>query len=867
MKRRWTRIICWTAIGVAAISSMLGLVLVSGYAALQSEAGRARLVETLNRQLSTPGGTQVRIGRLEGDLLKRVEIQDLSVSDNQGIWLRLKSAAAIWRPAALLGGKLSISKLDADGLTVLRQPVSAEPSEPIQWPEFPLGLSIDRFTLLDAELAHPVLGEEVKFRASGDTAIEGPNEIRTAFAVTRTDAISGQARLSVLLQPRSKFLRIELALNEAEGGVLARALDLDGLPSVSVQAVGEGPFEDVKGNSSIRAGDLASIESRFRIDATEGPAFEIAGDASIAALVGPRLRELLAGKVVFDLRGAFTDDGVALRRGALANQLAQVELSGALSGVAANVDITVTVNDLVPFARVAGVDVQGQAKIRSRIRSDDIRRVATAATDATFTQLLPPTSPLAALTGPRLTAAGTLKFDTGRDWTVRDLTLSGAAAELNGNGTLSADGTRLAGDFRLNLQELGVFSDAIGKPLAGQAAIAGTIGGSLDNPTVAVDMTSPDMSVDGLLVGATRIRLEVPQTTKAVQGEVDASVDNNRLGAVTLFSRFSAVAGDKLNLDGLTLQARESTLAGSMTIDLATATANGKLASQAFPLAPWSDLAGRTLSGNAGVTLDMSSSGRSQQFDLSVSADGLNVNLESGQLVRIDSVAASARVEDAFGTPSGGMRVLLDNARTSSSRLTSAALEVKMENSRRVSARLQTRGELGAPFELESIADYDADDRGFVVTVSKADVSYADQTIKLTKPARIERADGTTKLSMTTFEMAGGRLMADGQIGVADIRAHLELEQIDLAALDAVVPLADISGTLSGHASVSGARSAPTGELDLNTADLRSAHTTLETAPPIAGRLHGNWRDDRLQLNAIFEEIAETTLDARATVP
>jgi translocation and assembly module TamB len=750
---------------------------------------------------------------------------------------------------------------------VLRRPMNAQSTDEFQWPELPLGISVDRFTLRGAELAQPVLGERVRFRASGDTAIEGPDLIRTTIALARTDETSGKAQLEMHLQPRSKILRFELSLNEADGGVLARAMDLDGLPSLSIQAKGEGPFDALNGTARMRAGDLAAVEGQFTIDTTDGPAMKLSGSANVAGLVDAALRELLPGEIAFEVEGAITDDGFSLRRATLSNEVARAELSGELRGFAADFEVSVVVDELMPLAEVAGLPLQGQASVRSRVRSADIRQAAAASINASFTDPLPPASPWAVLMGSKPSVAGTLEFDARRHWAVRDLTVTGDSALLNANGTLSADAARLDGDYRLTLPQLAILSDVLGMPLAGRLSITGAIGGSLDQPTLTAHMTSPDLSVDEVLVGDTQARLNITQITKDVSGAVDVSIKNDRTGPVTLASRSFTVAGDKLSLDELTVQSRESKLQGALAINLANATAKGKLAGQALRLEPWSKLAGRPLSGRASVTLDLSPSGKKQRLELTVNASGLKVELEAERSLVVDTLEVSARVEDAFGMPKGGMRVLATDARTPNSRLTSVALEVKMEDTRRFSGRLQTRGDLGAPFELEVMADYNADDQGFVVTALEADASFAGKAIKLLKPARLEHTEGTTKLSKSTFNVADGRVTVDGQVDVVDLRARLEFSQINLAVLENIVPLADVTGTLSGHASVSGSRSAPTGELDIMTADVRSAHSTLAIAPPISGRLRGDWRDGRLQLNANFSEIADTRLEARAGVP
>ena len=117
------------------------------------------------------------------------------------------------------------------------------------------------------------------------------------------------------------------------------------------------------------------------------------------------------------------------------------------------------------------------------------------------------------------------------------------------------------------------------------------------------------------------------------------------------------------------------------------------------------------------------------------------------------------------------------------------------------------------------------------------------------------------------MSVAGGALTVRGEIGTKRIGARLVLERISLSDLAAVVPMADLTGTLSGHARLSGSRSAPVAEMELRLTDMRSAHTTLAAAPPASGRLLGDWRDGRLQFTASLTEVADTRIDARASLP
>ena len=234
----------------------------------------------------------------------RIVVHDVSLSDSDGTWLRLGRGSVDWQPAALLTGKLRIVNLNLDSLRMLRRPAPfhGESDAEFRWPELPLRISIRRFSLRDAVLGQAVLGEEVTFRATGDTAVEGPDLVRTTVDVTRTDGVSGQAQLKAVLQPRAKKLRFDVALNEAGGGLLARVLTREGLPSVSIRVSADGPLHELRGNARMRAGDLVSVETGFTIDVSTQPTLELAGRARVARLVGERFRHLLSDEVEFDVQ-------------------------------------------------------------------------------------------------------------------------------------------------------------------------------------------------------------------------------------------------------------------------------------------------------------------------------------------------------------------------------------------------------------------------------------------------------------------------------------------------------------------------------------------------------------------------------------
>jgi translocation and assembly module TamB len=867
--RRWLRILRWTGIGAAVVAGAAALALLSAYAYLQTDGGRARVVAALNEHLGAPGGTRVHIGRVAGELPGGIEIHDLSVADGAGTWLHLEFASARWDPWALLAGTLDVEKLSAHGLRVLRAPeqAGAERDGEFEWPGLSLKVAVARFSLRDAVLERPLLGEAIAFRASGETAIDGPDQVRTTVEIVRSDGVSGQGRVEVLARPRSKFLRFALAVNESGGGLLARAMNLEGLPALTIQAEGEGPVDAVAGTARARAGDLAHIETRFTIDATDRRSLHAEGRANVARLIEAPLGELLSDEVAFELEGALTGMGIRLQPSTVSNDFAHAEISGELRDFETEVDVVLAVHDLERLAEMAGVELRGRAEIRSRIRSEDLRKGLTAATTATLSEPLPVTDPLHVLTGTRVDLEGNIELQTGERIAVRDLKATTPSIAIDGNGSLDLETREIEAALELRVARLAAFSDAARTPLTGALAATGEVGGTAGEPTVRVQLSSSDLSVDGHPVGAANGTVSVDRFAGGVGGHVSLVVDHGTVGKVSAASRFAHAPDDKLHLDDLNLSARDGRVAGALTVDLSAGTVAGRLQGEAIPLAPWSGVAGNGLSGTARLTLTMVDRAGRQQLDAAIGATDLNIALSSHESVSVGVLEGSVRFDDLLAEPEGDLGLQLTRVTVPDGTITSAALELDLPELRRGAGRLHASGDLNGPFALDAAGGYTVEEAGYVVTITELTGSLREQAIALAKPARLAHLDGTTTLSESTLTVAGGRLTAAGSVGADAIEGRVAIEDIALAELHAAPPVPELTGTLAGHVRVSGTREAPTGDLLLESTNVRSAHTSLTVAPPSSGRLRGDWRDGRLTLNASLAEVAKEPIEATASLP
>jgi len=860
------RVLRWLVIGFLAAGGVLCVALLSVYAFLQSEAGRSRIAEALNRSLGGDAGFRVRVGRIGGDLLRCVEIQDLSVLDDDGVWLRLRQASATWSPARLLLGSLRITSLDADGLVVMRRPAASESPEDSGWAGLPLDVSIDRFRLREVLLEPPLTGERFAFDAAGEISVDAGDELRMRLSVTRTEGTSGEFRLEAEIRPRSEPSRFELALDEASGGILARALDLEGLPAISIRASAEGPAHDLRGSALARAGDLARFDGHFGVDATAGPAVTLDGSAEIAGLVEPPLRDLLAGEVAFSVRAKWTGDGLAVQEGRFSHALARLELSGEVRGTAVEGEAVLAVADLAPLSGLADLPLHGGAELHALIRSDDVRRGVSAVTNATLREPLPGGSPWLALVGSRVDVGGSLEFEAGRQWTLRDLKVAAAGVNLVANGSLGTDGENLRADYQLTVPSLAALAEPVGSPLAGTLTASGEVGGDPADPALSVRLAAEDLSVGGIALGPAEGRVALEDVVSGASGEVELSARYAPVGVISLTSGVSPRAGGTLRLAPLVLTARDATLAGTLDLDPARGTATGQLAAERIALASWSEPAGRTLSGSAHLALALTG-GAEQQLDVDAGGEALSIALDDGGALTVAAIEVSARIADLLGSPRGELRIDATDAAGEGVKLESVAATLAMSDPHSARATLRATGETNAPVALELAADYRSGDRGFTVTLAALDATVDEHVIRLLQPAEITREDGATGLSNLRLAVADGWVTAEGHLDAVQIAASIEADRLSLATLAALVPLVDATGSVSGQLTLGGTRDAPTGEVELTGSDVRWAHATPGSDAVVSSRLHGEWRAGRLELALALGEPSEAGIDARLSLP
>ena len=302
--------------------------------ALAQTDDRSYLTAFLEDNLSG-AGRQVVITGFAGALSSRARIAELTIADDQGVWLTLRDVALDWNRAALLGGTLSVNELSAGEIILDRMPASDGTAQPeageFSLPDLPVSVQIGRLAAGRIQLGPAVLGQSVEGRLEAALTLSG-GEGDANLRLDRLDAgPEGRIALTATYANESRRLVLDLQATEGPGGLVATALDLPGLPAADFKLAGSGPIGDFVADVNLATDGQPRLAGRIVTQSTQdetGFAANLSGD--VAPLFLPDYAAFFGNRVELVASGTAHADGridlSRLRLGAAA-----LDLSGALS--------------------------------------------------------------------------------------------------------------------------------------------------------------------------------------------------------------------------------------------------------------------------------------------------------------------------------------------------------------------------------------------------------------------------------------------------------------------------------------------------------------------------------------------------------
>jgi translocation and assembly module TamB len=279
------------------------------------------LASVIEKVLSSPSMT-VSVGAVDGALSSDAVIRDVVISDPQGPWLRLDRARLVWSRAALFTGRLLIDTLEIGHLEILRKPLpSSEAEKPAEAsadsssggfsaPSLPIKVVVGAFSLAELDLGEGVIGVAAKLGAQGHATLGRPSDgLDLVFDLKRQDA-PGAVGLQLAFDPKSTALKLGVQAHEPAGGLIAHAVNLDGLPPVDLDLKGEGPLDAFQSQLSFSAGPLASVAGGARLDRRgDARALTLDLDGAISKMLPPWLGPVFQGQTKVAGAALFGDDG------------------------------------------------------------------------------------------------------------------------------------------------------------------------------------------------------------------------------------------------------------------------------------------------------------------------------------------------------------------------------------------------------------------------------------------------------------------------------------------------------------------------------------------------------------------------------
>ncbi|MFM7444924.1 MAG: translocation/assembly module TamB domain-containing protein [Tabrizicola sp.] len=274
-----------------------------GLPAQAQEDDRDYLTAFLEDSLSG-AGRKVTVTGFEGALSSQARIEQLTIADDQGIWITLNGVELDWSRSSLLSGEVAVSELSAREIIVARTPAAsmdAVPSPEAQGfslPDLPVSITIDRLAAEYIELAPGVLGQAVTGTLEASLQLAG-GEGQAELDLVRTgEGPSGEIRLDASYANATRALKLSLNAEEAAGGLVVSLLEVPGTPSASLTVEGDGLIDDFRADVALTTDGADRLQGAVTVLAEDG-GYRLGADLTgdLAPVLAPELVDFFGTEV------------------------------------------------------------------------------------------------------------------------------------------------------------------------------------------------------------------------------------------------------------------------------------------------------------------------------------------------------------------------------------------------------------------------------------------------------------------------------------------------------------------------------------------------------------------------------------------
>mgnify|MGYP006117487115 FL=1 len=311
-------------------------------------------------------GRIVRINGFQGALSRKAKIAQITVADEEGVWLSLTDVLLEWNRSALLRGRLDIEQLSAAEVSLIRPPKAPENDLPtaessgFALPSLPVAVQINALNIERILLGEAVLGDPAEMTLKASASLED-GSAAVKLEALRIDDHKGKFIVDASYDAQTQNILVDLELSEAKNGLIARALNIEGRPDLQLTVTGEGSIDDLVTFIALETDGAARMKGQVTLkgktNADRDFSVDLAGNMS--ALIPKEYRRFFGPKTAIKANGrrspagAFELSDLNLKTGALNLQgaLALNALSWPTS-IALNGEIGIPGNSpiVLPFA-------------------------------------------------------------------------------------------------------------------------------------------------------------------------------------------------------------------------------------------------------------------------------------------------------------------------------------------------------------------------------------------------------------------------------------------------------------------------------------------------------------------------------------
>lgn len=582
------------------------------------------------------------------------------------------------------------------------------------------------------------------------------------------------------------------------------------------------------------------LEQPIQVRADLAASGVTAPDPRVTALLADGLRVKLNGSL--DRTGAIVTEEIELRG-------ARIRLAG--SGRAAQwgaadrrAEARITIADWTAIGGVLGLPGRGSAEISLALTQGPGGERLEVSGAGRNLSIGDPT--VDRLVGPTPTLHVALQGDAPADIAISDARFEGAKARLNASGSIR--------DRALDVSFDGTLDDvaAIEPAARGAATLKGTLGGTIDSPTVAAHITAPSLAFAGHAAEDLLLNVAASDLATAPRVTLDGTARLDTLPAQLALS--ANVAGARVDVDDLALALGNSRLAGKVT--LVEGVAAGRLDLHAPDLREIGGLAGVAMGGELSAAVDLANTEGRQ--DARLSATGRRI--AAADVLTSDSLELSGTMEDLLGAPTLALTVDLGKPVIADQPLDRLSASANGSPS-----ALAVRASL-AGVDLEAAADAELvqTETGYRVDVRRLNAHFRDIDVKSQGPTVIEIAGESTRIAPVAFAIEDGALRLRGALAADQMDLDIAMESLPLSLARAFAPDLPLSGRIDGEARISGTAGAPSGSFALSGTGIGASDLKEQQADL---KLSGTLQQGRLDLKGTLTPRTGGALELAAAVP